>query len=107
MSSADSRSSRAPGHHSGVTIDRCKPHGVWFDADELPRILDWVRHGGLGQITPAAAARQYEKVLTRKNALLEGMVMERPIEDCETPTFGESLMTFVLAALARLLLWRR
>jgi Zn-finger nucleic acid-binding protein len=95
------------GHHSGVVIDRCKPHGLWFDADELPRILDWVRHGGLAQITPAEAARQYEKELTRKNALLEGMVMERPIESCEEPTIGKSLMTFVLAALARLLLWPR
>ena len=95
------------GHHSGVMIDRCKQHGLWFDADELPRILDWVRHGGLGQITPAEAARQYEKELTRKNALLDGMAVQRPIEDCEVPTFGESLMTYVLAALARLLLWRR
>lgn len=33
-------------HRSGVIIDICKKHGVWFDADELPRILAWVRVGG-------------------------------------------------------------
>jgi len=31
---------------SGVIIDACNDHGVWFDADELPRILAWVRAGG-------------------------------------------------------------
>ncbi|MEN6451406.1 MAG: zf-TFIIB domain-containing protein [Thermoguttaceae bacterium] len=31
---------------SGVIIDVCRKHGVWFDADELSRILVWVREGG-------------------------------------------------------------
>ncbi len=31
---------------SGVIIDVCQKHGVWFDADELSRILVWVREGG-------------------------------------------------------------
>ncbi|MCC7307582.1 MAG: zf-TFIIB domain-containing protein [Acidobacteria bacterium] len=38
---------------SGVIIDRCKQHGVWFDAAELPKILEFVDSGGL--------ARQREK----------------------------------------------
>ena len=29
-----------------MVIDVCREHGVWFDADELARILDWVRAGG-------------------------------------------------------------
>jgi Zn-finger nucleic acid-binding protein len=33
-------------HGSGVIIDLCKEHGVWFDADELPRLLRWIRTGG-------------------------------------------------------------
>jgi len=32
---------------SGVIIDLCKQHGVWFDADELPRIIEFIRKGGL------------------------------------------------------------
>jgi Zn-finger nucleic acid-binding protein len=32
---------------SGVIIDLCRHDGVWFDADELHRILLWVRSGGL------------------------------------------------------------
>ncbi len=34
------------GRRSGVIIDRCRPHGVWFDDDELTRALRWIREGG-------------------------------------------------------------
>jgi Zn-finger nucleic acid-binding protein len=32
---------------SGVILDACSPHGVWFDADELRRIVEFIRGGGL------------------------------------------------------------
>ncbi|MBI4061833.1 MAG: zinc ribbon domain-containing protein [Elusimicrobia bacterium] len=32
---------------SGVIIDVCKPHGVWFDPDELRRIVAFIRGGGM------------------------------------------------------------
>lgn len=32
---------------SGVVLDACKPHGVWFDPDELRRVVKFVRTGGL------------------------------------------------------------
>ena len=32
---------------SGIVIDWCKPHGTWFDFNELPRIVDFIREGGL------------------------------------------------------------
>jgi Zn-finger nucleic acid-binding protein len=34
------------GHESGVIIDVCREHGIWFDADALARILAWLRAGG-------------------------------------------------------------
>lgn len=34
---------------SGVVIDRCKNHGIWFDDQELEAILHWVGSGGLEQ----------------------------------------------------------
>jgi Zn-finger nucleic acid-binding protein len=37
------------GGHSGVIIDECRSHGVWFDAGELPRVLDFVERGGLAE----------------------------------------------------------
>ncbi len=35
------------GRTSGVIIDTCKDHGVWFDADELRRVIEFLRAGGL------------------------------------------------------------
>ncbi len=32
---------------SGVILDACKPHGVWFDPDEMRRIVAFIRGGGL------------------------------------------------------------
>ena len=31
----------------GVIIDLCKQHGVWFDRNELSRIVEFIRAGGL------------------------------------------------------------
>lgn len=41
---------------SGVIIDLCKQHGVWFDRDELPKIIDFIDSGGL------ARSREKEKI---------------------------------------------
>lgn len=41
---------------SGVIIDLCKPHGVWFDADELPKIIEFIDKGGIER------AREKEKI---------------------------------------------
>ncbi|MFK7986948.1 MAG: zf-TFIIB domain-containing protein [Sandaracinaceae bacterium] len=35
------------GGRSGILIDVCKIHGVWFDEDELTHVLDFVASGGL------------------------------------------------------------
>jgi Zn-finger nucleic acid-binding protein len=32
---------------SGVIVDLCKKHGIWFDRDELTRIVEFIRSGGL------------------------------------------------------------
>jgi Zn-finger nucleic acid-binding protein len=41
---------------SGVIIDLCKQHGVWFDANELPKIITFIDEGGLKR------SREKEKI---------------------------------------------
>ena len=41
---------------SGVIVDICKQHGTWFDRDELSRIVEFIRGGGLN------ASRAKEKM---------------------------------------------
>jgi Zn-finger nucleic acid-binding protein len=38
---------KAFGRISGVVVDVCKAHGVWFDAGELAEVLAFVERGGL------------------------------------------------------------
>jgi Zn-finger nucleic acid-binding protein len=45
---------------SGVIVDVCKGHGTWFDREELSRIVEFIRDGGL------EAARQKEKAQIRE-----------------------------------------
>jgi len=35
------------GRISGVILDACKRHGLWFDSDELRRVLAFIEAGGL------------------------------------------------------------
>ncbi len=34
------------GRKSGVIVDTCRDHGVWFDEGELAQILRWLQRGG-------------------------------------------------------------
>jgi Zn-finger nucleic acid-binding protein len=43
-------------HASGVIIDTCKQHGVWFDAEELPKIIEFIQKGGMER------AREKERI---------------------------------------------
>ena len=44
---ADLMNRRNFGKTSGIIVDVCHRHGVWFDPGELPRILAFVEAGGL------------------------------------------------------------
>ncbi len=41
---------------SGVVVDWCKPHGTWFDRDELKQIVQFIQAGGLNK------SRELEKM---------------------------------------------
>jgi Zn-finger nucleic acid-binding protein len=34
------------GRKSGIIVDSCRPHGLWFDANELDAVVRWIRTGG-------------------------------------------------------------
>ena len=46
---------------SRVILDICKDHGLWFDADELHQVLEWVRQGGATDADVQAARRLREE----------------------------------------------
>lgn len=48
------------GERSGVIVDVCRAHGVWFDPGELPRVLAFVSRGGLEEAARREAERERE-----------------------------------------------
>lgn len=63
---------------SGVILDACKPHGVWFDPEELRRIVAFIRGGGLD----VARAKERHKLE------LERRRLEQAKEDPQNPSRG-------------------
>jgi Zn-finger nucleic acid-binding protein len=63
-------------HCSGVVVDVCKAHGTWFDKDELRRIVEFIRAGGLD----AARADEME-ALERKRQELKAAQMAGSWDD--------------------------
>jgi Zn-finger nucleic acid-binding protein len=49
---------------SGVVLDVCKAHGLWFDQDELRRVLAFIAGGGLDR----ARQRELEELKEAKRA---------------------------------------
>jgi Zn-finger nucleic acid-binding protein len=48
--------------YSNVIVDVCKNHGTWFDRDELQRVVEFIRSGGLD----AARDRQLAELKERQ-----------------------------------------
>ena len=55
---------------SGVIVDICKQHGTWFDRDELSRIVEFIRGGGL----EASRSREKEEIKEERRRLWEEQV---------------------------------
>lgn len=50
---------------SNVIVDVCKPHGTWFDKDELHRIVKFISAGGMD----VARAKEMEQLEQRRREL--------------------------------------
>lgn len=64
------------GERSGVIVDVCKPHGVWFDPGELPRVLAFVANGGLEEAARRRAQREHEERLAAASATARMQIPE-------------------------------
>jgi Zn-finger nucleic acid-binding protein len=74
------------GRRSGVLIDLCGEHGVWFDMEELDRIIHWVKAGGLGD------ARKWEQQQQSAQQRLDSMMdnMRKTRQQWDTPVGGSA-----------------
>jgi Zn-finger nucleic acid-binding protein len=82
------------GNSSGVIVDVCKPHGFWFDRDELGRIIQFVMKGGLD----ASRRRELERLelkMKEKRAEIAGL-STMPMHDASSLGNGDWSALFQL-----------
>jgi len=60
------------GRRSGVVIDVCKSHGVWFDTGELGEVVGFVMRGGLDETRRRELEEAREELRRRRAELGEG-----------------------------------
>jgi Zn-finger nucleic acid-binding protein len=58
---------------SQVIVDVCRPHGTWFDREELQRMVDFIRAGGLQK----ARAREVAQLEDKKRRLQQEVAFDR------------------------------
>ena len=67
------------GRSSGVIVDLCGSHGIWFDAQELAQVLRWIRSGNLEAARlDMARLRQSTDVARKRLANAEARPERRP-----------------------------
>jgi Zn-finger nucleic acid-binding protein len=59
------------GRKSGVIVDVCARHGLWFDLHELDSLLRWIREGG--EARAEKLQREQEKMEIRQQRLGESL----------------------------------
>ena len=82
---------------SGIIVDNCAGHGIWFDARELDELLLWVRRGG-------------EAVMARRSAEEQGQVdrerrLAKQFADQSSSPNGAGGKVWLLEGVADLLSW--
>jgi hypothetical protein len=94
------------GRTSGVIVDICGQHGIWFDHDEISHLLAWVRSGGLETARDEAAllAGSPDRVRRRAVAARAAAAAAKPKPGGHAggflPAEGEDDSTDVSAALS-------
>jgi hypothetical protein len=79
-----------------VLVDICKPHGFWFDAGELGRIVKFVMRGGLVE-AQKRERRMVERDATEKR--VQAIALS-PVHDAPRD-FGSGWVGDLLRALVR------
>jgi Zn-finger nucleic acid-binding protein len=96
---------QAFGRISGVVVDVCRSHGVWFDAGELTQVMQFVERGGLERAREREAEERSEQVRRLRAAQVGAVASDwRPEVDTDVRGYAELAREFVAAIAA---LWRR
>jgi len=76
---------------SGVIVDICGSHGIWFDADELSHLIAWIRSGGLEAARLDIARLRRSTDAVRKRQAFQEDRREEPVQSrsVRTTTYAD------------------
>lgn len=83
---------------SGVIIDICKEHGIWFDADELPKIIEFIRKGGMEysrQKEKAQLEAERQRLRTEKFKASVDRFKHESTSDMPKSNTGQAIREFI------------
>ena len=86
-------------HCSHVIVDVCREHGTWFDKDELRRIVEFIRGGGLEQ----ARADEIYQLERERQALKNAQVSAALDAGANMPNYYDSVGNGIASAARHLL----
>ncbi len=88
-------------HCSGIIVVVCKPHGTFFDRDELRRIIEFIRSGGLQKARTREIANlkaERERLANAPTAAIP-LALSMPVDDTITTSvlteIGKSLLSLL------------
>lgn len=84
------------GDTSGVIVDTCAVHGVWFDSGELARVLAFVETGGLERARSRQAERDVAQRLVTSRASLGA---DSDLGAGDLRTAARELLDFVITSI--------
>ncbi len=89
------------GRRSGVIVDVCTTHGVWFDPGELTAVLEFVASGGLAEsrrrdLEDARAELRRRRAEALEQQIQEGRALTSPIAGGAGAHSAGALLTALL-----------
>jgi Zn-finger nucleic acid-binding protein len=84
---------------SNVIVDVCKGHGTWFDRDELRRIVEFIRSGGMD----AARSRELAELDERRRRLKAAQIPDGWGSPIRPQPFDPAEREFGISTVASLL----
>jgi Zn-finger nucleic acid-binding protein len=73
---------------SGIIVDVCGEHGLWFDDDELARVIAWMRTGGLEAAREDVARLKSSPDVQRKRRARSADGRRQPGDSSKADSFG-------------------
>lgn len=65
---------------AGVVIDICRLHGTWFDAGELPAVVEFVANGGLERAEKKAIAEAHDDLRSARQSARYSAIADSRLE---------------------------